>query len=63
MSERAGAVIIGGGINGLGTAYHLGKKGYDDVIVLEKSYLGSGASGRSGGGIRQQWTSEPGWCQ
>lgn len=58
MSERAGAVIIGGGLNGLGTAYHLGKKGYDDVVVLEKSYLGSGASGRSGGGIRQQWTSK-----
>ncbi len=58
MSEEAGAVIIGGGVNGLGTAYYLGKKGYDDVIVLEKSYIGSGASGRSGGGIRQQWTSK-----
>ena len=58
MSDSAGTVIIGGGINGLGTAYHLGKKGYDDVIVLDKSYIGSGASGRSGGGVRQQWTSE-----
>ena len=57
MSERKGAVIIGGGVNGLGTAYHLGKKGYTDVMVLEKSYINSGASGRNGGGIRQQWTS------
>ncbi|MFP3871854.1 MAG: NAD(P)/FAD-dependent oxidoreductase [Candidatus Natronoplasma sp.] len=58
MSESAEAVIIGGGVNGLGTAYHLGKKGFTDVVVLDKSYLGSGASGRNGGGIRQQWTSE-----
>ncbi len=58
MSESAGVVVIGGGVNGLGTAYHLGKMGYSDVVVLDKSYLGYGASGRNGGGIRQQWTSE-----
>ena len=58
MSEEYDAVIIGGGVNGLGTAYHLGKKGSTDVVVLDKSYLGYGASGRNGGGIRQQWTSE-----
>ncbi len=57
MSEKAGAVVIGGGVNGLGTAYHLAKKGYTDVVVLEKSYVCSGASGRNGGGIRQQWSS------
>jgi len=58
MSEEYDTVIIGGGVNGLGTAYHLGKKGFTDVVVLDKSYLGYGASGRNGGGIRQQWTSE-----
>ncbi|MBS3789511.1 MAG: FAD-binding oxidoreductase [Candidatus Thermoplasmatota archaeon] len=58
MTEKYEAVIIGGGVNGLGTAYHLGKKGFTDVLVLDKSYLGYGASGRNGGGIRQQWTSE-----
>ncbi|MFP4608745.1 MAG: NAD(P)/FAD-dependent oxidoreductase [Candidatus Aenigmatarchaeota archaeon] len=58
MSDEYDAVIIGGGVNGLGTAYHLGKKGFTDVVVLDKSYLGYGASGRNGGGIRQQWTSE-----
>ncbi len=56
MNKRADAVIIGGGINGVGTAYHLAKKGYTDVVVLEKGYLGCGASGRNGGGIRQQWS-------
>ncbi len=58
MTDEYDAVIIGGGVNGLGTAYHLGKKGFTDVVVLDKSYLGYGASGRNGGGIRQQWTSE-----
>ncbi len=58
MTENYETVIIGGGVNGLGTAYHLGKKGFTDVLVLDKSYLGYGASGRNGGGIRQQWTSE-----
>jgi len=58
MSEEYDVVIVGGGVNGLGTAYHLGKKGFTDVVVLDKSYLGYGASGRNGGGIRQQWTSE-----
>ncbi len=57
MTDKAGAVIIGGGVNGLGTAYHLAKKGYTDVVILEKSYICSGASGRNGGGIRQQWSS------
>ncbi len=58
MSETAGTVIIGGGVNGLGTAYHLGRMGYTDIKVIEKSYVCSGASGRNGGGIRQQWTSK-----
>lgn len=51
-------MIIGGGVNGTGIAYNLAKKGFTDVVVVEKGYLGSGASGRSGGGIRQQWSTE-----
>lgn len=50
-------VIIGGGITGLMTAYHLVNKGIVPIIV-ERGYLGCGATGRCGGGIRQQWTSE-----
>jgi sarcosine oxidase subunit beta len=51
-------VIVGGGIMGLAIAYHLAKDhGLSDVVVLEGSYLCSGASGRNGGGIRSQWSS------
>ncbi|HEX6401146.1 MAG TPA: FAD-dependent oxidoreductase [Actinomycetota bacterium] len=41
-------VVVGGGVNGLSLAYHLAARhGIRDVAVLERSYLGSGASGRN----------------
>jgi len=52
----ASAVVIGGGVNGLAMAYELAKSGMKDIVILEKSYLASGSTGRCGGGIRQQWT-------
>ena len=52
---KADVVIIGGGINGCSLAYRLAKEGMD-VAVLEKSYLASGATGRCGAGIRQQFS-------
>lgn len=48
-------MIVGAGVNGLGIAYRLALEGVEDVVVLEKRYLGYGASGRNGGAIRQQW--------
>jgi sarcosine oxidase subunit beta len=48
-------VIIGGGVNGLATAYNLARRGVKDILVLEKGYIGSGDTGRCGAGIRQQW--------
>ena len=58
MRDRAELVIIGGGIVGLSLAYHLARMGMTDVVVLEQGYLCFGASGRNGGGIRQQWSTE-----
>ncbi|MBL8741742.1 MAG: FAD-binding oxidoreductase, partial [Myxococcales bacterium] len=59
MSERADVVIIGGGIMGLAIAYNLAKThGITNITVLEQSYLCSGASGRNGGGVRAQFSSE-----
>lgn len=55
---RKDVVIIGGGVTGCGTAYNLAKKGVTDVVVLERKFLCYGASGRCGGGIRQQFTTE-----
>lgn len=58
MKDRAEIVIIGAGIMGLSIAYHLARLGVTDVTVVDKSYLCGGASGRNGGGIRAQWSSE-----
>lgn len=53
MGNTAEVIIIGGGIIGCATAYHLAKKGMS-VIVLEKSdHIGNGGSSRNGGGVRQ----------
>jgi sarcosine oxidase subunit beta len=55
MTRTAEVVIIGGGVNGLACAYNLAKNGMRDIVVLERGYLGIGATGRCGAGIRQQW--------
>jgi len=57
MKSNADVVIIGGGINGCSLAYRLAKKGVD-VVVVEKNYLSSGATGACGAGIRQQWSTK-----
>jgi sarcosine oxidase subunit beta len=50
--------VIGAGIMGLATAFEMAKLGVEDIVVVEKGYLCSGASGRNGGGVRAQWSSE-----
>jgi sarcosine oxidase, subunit beta len=49
------AVVVGAGIVGLYTAYHLARAGAGPVLVVDRGFLSSGASGRNGGGVRQQW--------
>ena len=53
-------VIIGGGVHGLATAYYLGKLGIANVAVLEKSYLGAGASGRNTAILRSNYRTPEG---
>lgn len=55
MNKTAEIVIVGGGVIGCATAYHLAKLGVKDIVVLEKDYLASGSTGRCGAGVRQQW--------
>ena len=58
MKNRAECVIIGGGVVGAAIAYYLAKGGMTDTVLVEADYLSSGATGRCGGGIRQQWSTE-----
>jgi sarcosine oxidase subunit beta len=58
LRAEADVAIIGGGIIGLALAYNLAQRGCTNVVVLEGKHLAWGASGRNGGGIRQQWSTE-----
>ncbi len=51
-------LIVGAGISGVSIAYHLAVKGVKDILVVDQSYFTSGATGRCGAGIRQQWQTE-----
>jgi sarcosine oxidase subunit beta len=54
-------VVVGGGSHGLATAYYLAKRhGITDVCILEKSYIGSGASGRNTTIIRANYRTPEG---
>jgi sarcosine oxidase subunit beta len=57
MKNSYDIVIIGGGIVGCSVAFELARRGRNDVLIIEKEYLTSGATGRCGAGIRQQWGS------
>jgi methylglutamate dehydrogenase subunit A len=49
-------VVLGAGVHGLSTAYHLAEEGAG-VVVLEKSRVGAGATGVSGGIVRNFYLS------
>jgi len=58
MKNKAEVVIIGGGVVGCAISYELAKRGVKDIVLLERKYLTSGATGRCGAGVRQQWGTE-----
>jgi 4-methylaminobutanoate oxidase (formaldehyde-forming) len=53
LPREARAVIVGGGIIGASTAYHLAKSGVRDVVVLEKGKLTSGSTWHAAGAVGQ----------
>jgi glycine/D-amino acid oxidase-like deaminating enzyme len=57
LPKKAKIVIIGGGIHGLSTAWHLSQKfkNENDVVVLEKSSIAAGASGIACGVVRNNY--------
>jgi sarcosine oxidase subunit beta len=57
MRKNYDVVIVGGGIHGLALAYYLARDSSRRVVVFEKNYLGSGASGRNGEMIRSAFGS------
>jgi sarcosine oxidase, subunit beta len=54
-------VIVGAGVHGLATAYYLAKNhGITDVALLDKGYLGGGASGRNTAIVRSNYRTAEG---
>jgi sarcosine oxidase subunit beta len=61
LKHRYDVVIVGGGVHGMATAYYLARDhGVTDVAVLEKNYLGSGASGRNTAIVRSNYRTPEG---
>lgn len=51
--------MVGGGIVGVATAYHLAEAGVRDVVLVEREHgLGLGSTGKCAGGFRHQFSSE-----
>lgn len=57
-ATTADAVIVGGGVNGASAAFQLMRRGAGRVVLLERHYLGAGASGKSGALVRMHYTNE-----
>jgi sarcosine oxidase subunit beta len=59
LPKTADIVIIGGGVMGASTAYHLAARGQKNILLLEKEeFFGQGATGRCAGGVRYQFSTE-----
>ena len=58
MKEKYNAIIIGGGISGASTAYHLKKFGLENVLLLERDWPASGGTGKSAAIVRQHYSTE-----
>jgi glycine/D-amino acid oxidase-like deaminating enzyme len=62
MAATADIVIIGGGVTGCSIAYHLTRRGVRNVVLVEKLFLASGATGKSSACVRQHY-STPETCR
>src|SRR5208337_2584135 len=56
MAVNCDIIIVGGGVMGTSIAWHLARRRVGRVVLLEKSYLGAGSSGKSGAIIRQHYS-------
>ena len=49
MKDTARVVVIGGGVVGVSTAYHLAKRGWSDVVLLERTEMTAGSTWHAAG--------------
>ena len=58
MLKEATAVVIGGGCMGASIAYNLAKMGEENVLLVERTHIAWGATGRSTAIVRQHYSNE-----
>ena len=58
LPTTADVVVIGGGIIGLSTAYHLARAGVEGVVLIERGSLGEGSTCKAAGGVRALFSDE-----
>jgi sarcosine oxidase, subunit beta len=56
VPPTADVVIVGGGVMGASTAFHLAEAGVENIVVVERGDLGLGSSGKPIGGVRAQFS-------
>lgn len=54
----ADVVIVGGGVIGLSTGYHLARAGVERVVLLERGAFGGGSTCKAAGGVRANFSDE-----
>ena len=57
LPQAADVVVIGGGVMGASTAFHLAEAGVD-VLLLERGDLAGGSTSRAAGGVRANFSDE-----
>jgi glycine/D-amino acid oxidase-like deaminating enzyme len=54
--ERFDVVVVGGGVAGAGCLFHLAERGVTRTLLLERSHLAAGSSGRSAAFVETLYT-------
>ena len=57
LPEQSDVVIVGGGVMGASTAFHLAEAGVN-VLLLERDSLASGSTSKAAGGVRANFSDE-----
>ena len=58
LPQRASVVVVGGGVMGVSTAFHLAEAGVADVLLLDRGSFGAGSTCRAAGGVRAMFSDE-----